>query len=195
MINEKNIFQQQLNLEETNMLKETKVIVPGRLSYANVWEPQSINGSEPKYSVSVIIPKSDKATIQKIQQAVEQAKQEAISKFGGKIPANLKLPLRDGDIDRPDDEAYANSYFINCNSKQKPQVVDQQVQPILDQAEVYSGCYGRVSVTFYGFNSNGNRGVAAGLGNIQKLKDGEPLGGRVRAEDEFDTLDDDDFLA
>ena len=195
MINEKNIFQQQLNLEETNMSKETKVIVPGRLSYANVWEPQSINGSEPKYSVSVIIPKSDKATIQKIQQAVEQAKQEAISKFGGKIPANLKLPLRDGDIDRPDDEAYANSFFINCNSKQKPQVVDQQVQPILDQAEVYSGCYGRVSVTFYGFNSNGNRGVAAGLGNIQKLKDGEPLGGRVRAEDEFDTLDDDDFLA
>ena len=87
------------------MSKETKVIVPGRLSYANVWEPQSINGSEPKYSVSVIIPKSDKATIQKIQQAVEQAKQEAISKFGGKIPANLKLPLRDGDIDRPDDEA------------------------------------------------------------------------------------------
>ncbi|QBX22809.1 hypothetical protein Javan100_0002 [Streptococcus phage Javan100] len=177
------------------MSKETKVIVPGRLSYANVWEPQSINGSEPKYSVSVIIPKSDKATIQKIQQAVEQAKQEAISKFGGKIPANLKLPLRDGDIDRPDDEAYANSYFINCNSKQKPQVVDQQVQPILDQAEVYSGCYGRVSVTFYGFNSNGNRGVAAGLGNIQKLKDGEPLGGRVQAEDEFGTVDDDDFLA
>ncbi|RSI19089.1 hypothetical protein D8882_03280 [Streptococcus sanguinis] len=177
------------------MSKETKVIVPGRLSYANVWEPQSINGSEPKYSVSVIIPKSDKATIQKIQQAVEQAKQEAISKFGGKIPANLKLPLRDGDIDRPDDEAYANSYFINCNSKQKPQVVDQQVQPILDQTEVYSGCYGRVSVTFYGFNSNGNRGVAAGLGNIQKLKDGEPLGGRVRPEDEFGTVDDDDFLA
>lgn len=177
------------------MSKETKVIVLGRLSYANVWEPQSINGSEPKYSVSVIIPKSDKATIQKIQQAVELTKQEAISKFGGKIPANLKLPLRDGDIDRPDDEAYANSYFINCNSKQKPQVVDQQVQPILDQAEVYSGCYGRVSVTFYGFNSNGNRGVAAGLGNIQKLKDGEPLGSRVRAEDEFGTVDDDDFLA
>ena len=175
------------------MSKETKVIVAGRLSYANVWEPQSINGSEPKYSVSVIIPKTDQVTIQKIKQAVELAKQEAISKFGGKIPANLKLPLRDGDIDRPDDEAYANSYFINCNSKQKPQVVDQQVQPILDQAEVYSGCYGRVSVTFYGFNSNGNRGVAAGLGNIQKLKDGEPLGGR--AEDEFGTIEDDDFLA
>ncbi|HEL2651151.1 TPA: DUF2815 family protein [Streptococcus suis] len=177
------------------MSKETKVIIAGRLSYVNIWEPQSINGSEPKYSVSLIIPKSDTATLNKIKQAIEVAKQEAISKFGGKIPANLKLPLRDGDIDRPDDEAYQNSYFINCNSKQKPQVVDSQVQPILDQTEVYSGCYGRVSVTFYGFNSNGNRGVAAGLGNVQKLRDGEALGGRMRAEDEFSTLSDDDFLA
>lgn len=177
------------------MSKETKVIIAGRLSYVNIWEPQSINGSEPKYSVSLIIPKSDTATLNKIKQAIEVAKQEAISKFGGKIPANLKLPLRDGDIDRPDDEAYQDSYFINCNSKQKPQVVDSQVQPILDQTEVYSGCYGRVSVTFYGFNSNGNRGVAAGLGNVQKLRDGEALGGRMRAEDEFSTLSDDDFLA
>lgn len=177
------------------MSKETKVIIAGRLSYVNIWEPQSINGSEPKYSVSLIIPKSDTATLNKIKQAIEVAKQEAISKFGGKIPANLKLPLRDGDIDRPDDEAYQNSYFINCNSKQKPQVVDSQVQPILDQTEVYSGCYGRVSVTFYGFNSNGNRGVAAGLGNVQKLRDGDALGSRMRAEDEFSTLSDDDFLA
>ncbi|WP_449457911.1 DUF2815 family protein [Streptococcus suis] len=177
------------------MSKETKVIIAGRLSYVNIWEPQSINGSEPKYSVSLIIPKSDTTTLNKIKQAIEVAKQEAISKFGGKIPANLKLPLRDGDIDRPDDEAYQNSYFINCNSKQKPQVVDSQVQPILDQTEVYSGCYGRVSVTFYGFNSNGNRGVAAGLGNVQKLRDGDALGGRMRAEDEFSTLSDDDFLA
>ncbi|HEM3512538.1 DUF2815 family protein [Streptococcus suis] len=177
------------------MSKETKVIIAGRLSYVNIWEPQSINGSEPKYSVSLIIPKSDTATLSKIKQAIEVAKQEAISKFGGKIPANLKLPLRDGDIDRSDDEAYQNSYFINCNSKQKPQVVDSQVQPILDQTEVYSGCYGRVSVTFYGFNSNGNRGVAAGLGNVQKLRDGDALGGRMRAEDEFSTLSDDDFLA
>lgn len=177
------------------MSKETKVIIAGRLSYVNIWEPQSINGSEPKYSVSLIIPKSDTATLNKIKQAIEVAKQEAISKFGGKIPANLKLPLRDGNIDRPDDEAYQNSYFINCNSKQKPQVVDSQVQPILDQTEVYSGCYGRVSVTFYGFNSNGNRGVAAGLGNVQKLRDGDALGGRMRAEEEFSTLSDDDFLA
>ena len=93
----------------------------------------------------------------------------------GKIPANLKLPLRDGDLDRPEDEAYAESYFINANSKQAPQVVDKNVQPILDQSELYSGCYINASVTFYAYNSNGNKGIAAGLGNIQKVRDGEPL--------------------
>ncbi|MGT2965300.1 DUF2815 family protein [Streptococcus acidominimus] len=172
----------------------TKVIIPARFSYANIWEPHSINGSNPKYSISLIIPKSDVATLKQIQGAVEQAKQEGVAKFGGKIPANLKLPLRDGDIERPDDEAYQNSYFINCNSVQKPQVVDANVQAILDQSEVYSGCYGRVSVTFYAFNINGNRGIAAGLGNVQKLRDGEPLGGRMRAEDEFTSVPTDDFL-
>ena len=76
-------------------------------------------------------------------------------------------------------------------------MVDKNVQPILDQSEVYSGCYGRISVNFYGFNSNGNRGIAAGLGNIQKLRDGESLGGRTNAEDDFDAVevdDEEDFL-
>ena len=100
-----------------------------------------------------------------------------------------------GDIDRPDDEAYANSYFFNANSRQAPQVVDSHVQPILDQSEVYSGCYGKISVTFYGYNSNGNRGIAAGLGNIQKLRDGESLGGRTTAAEDFETEEDEDFLA
>ena len=127
--------------------------------------------------------------------AIEQAKKDSVSKWGGKVPANLKLPLRDGDIDRPEDEAYADSYFFNANSRQAPQVVDQNVQPILDQSEVYSGCYGRISVNFYGFNNNGNRGIAAGLGNIQKLRDGESLGGRSNAEEDFDAVgDEEDFL-
>ncbi len=174
----------------------TKVIVPCRFSYAHIFEPDSINGSEPKYSVSCIIDKSDTETIAKIKKAVETAKEEGKGKWGGKIPANLKLPLRDGDIDRPDDEAYAGSYFLNANSRQAPQVVDNRVQPILDQSEVYSGCYGRVSVTFYAYNSNGNKGVAAGLGNVQKLRDGEPLGSRVNAADEFDAVEaEDDFLS
>ena len=98
------------------------------------------------------------------------------------------------DIDRPEDEAYKGCYFFNANSRQAPQVVDKQVQPILDQTEVYSGCYGRISVNFYGYNSNGNRGVAAGLGNIQKLKDGEALSSRTNAEDDFEAVEDEDFL-
>ena len=172
----------------------TKVIVPCRLSYAHLWEPDSINGSEPKYSVSCIIDKDNTDVIAKIKKAIEVAKEEGKGKWGGKIPANLKTPLRDGDIDRPEDEAYADSMFLNANSKQAPQIVDRQVQPILDQSEVYSGCYGRISVNFYGYNSNGNRGVAAGLGNIQKLKDGEALSSRTNAEDDFEAVEDEDFL-
>ena len=166
-----------------------------RFSYANIWEPKSINGSEEKYSVSLIIPKSDAKTIEEIQVAMEEAKQEGIAKFGGKIPANLKLPLRDGDIDRPDDEAYQGCYFINANSKDKPQIVDKKVKPILDPNEVYSGCYGRASINFYAFNQNGNKGIACGLGNLQKLEDGEPLSGHSRAEDDFEAYGEDDFLS
>lgn len=178
-----------------NNQNNTKVIVPCRFSYLHCWEPDSVNGGDPKYSVSAIIPKSDTKTVNAIKAAIEQAKKDSVSKWGGKVPANLKLPLRDGDIDRPDDEAYAHSYFFNANSRQAPQVVDSKVQPILDQSEVYSGCYGKISVTFYGYNSNGNRGIAAGLGNIQKLKDGESLGGRTSATDDFQTEDDEDFLS
>ena len=174
----------------------TKVITGKvRASFVHVFEPAAINGGEPKYSCSLIIPKSDTVTIGKIREAIELAKEEGKAKWGGKIPPNLKLPLRDGDIDRPEDEAYAGCYFLNANSRQAPQVVDKRVQPILDQSEVYSGCYGAISVTFYGYNSNGNRGIAAGLGNIQKLKDGDPLGGRANAADEFESVEDEDFLS
>ena len=120
----------------SNTANATKVIVPCRFSYLHCWEPDSVNGGDPKYSVSAIIPKSDTKTINAIKAALEQAKKDSVSKWGGKIPANLKLPLRDGDLDRPDDEAYANSYFFNANSRQAPQVVDARVQPILDQSEL-----------------------------------------------------------
>lgn len=177
--------------------KETKVVTGVvRLSYANIWEPKSINGGEEKYSVSLIIPKSDKKTIDAINAAVDAAIKEGVGKFGGKIPnkAALKLPLRDGDTER-EDEAYKDSFFVNANSTTPPQIVDSRVQPILDRSEVYSGVYARVSITFYAFNSNGNRGIACGLGNIQKVRDGEPLSSRSNAEDDFTTLDDDDFLS
>ncbi|HEM4119379.1 DUF2815 family protein [Streptococcus suis] len=179
-------------------MKQTKVItgLNTRLSYFNGWEPKSINGGAEKYSVSVLIPKDDIETIKKIELAIDAAIDEGIAKFGGKKPniAAIKTPLRDGDIER-DDEAYKGHYFINANSITKPQIVDMNVQPILDRNEVYSGCFARVSLNFYAFNSNGNKGVACGLGNIQKVKDGEPLGGRSSANDDFKTLADDDFLA
>ena len=178
--------------------KATTKVVTGivRLSYANVWEPASINGSKPKYSVSLIIPKGDTKTIADINSAIDAAIQDGAAKFGGKIPnkAALKLPLRDGDIER-DDEAYKGSYFVNANSTTAPEVVDRSLQRILDRNEVYSGCYARVSINFYAFNSNGNRGIACGLGNIQKVRDGEPLGGKTSAADDFATDLDDDFLA
>lgn len=161
-----------------------------RFSYANVWEPKSINGGDPKYSVSLIIPKADKATLNKVKEAIEAAKKEGISKLGGSIPDNLKMPLRDGDVDRVEEESYKDSYFINANSSTKPGIVDKNVQTITDKSEFYSGCYGRASITFYAYNVDGNKGIACGLENLQKLEDGEALGGHSRAEDDFNTAAD-----
>ena len=171
----------------------TKMVIPCRISFANIWEPKAINGGDEKYSVSCLIPKSDKKTLARIQKAVEAAKEDGKArKWGGKIPPNLKLPLRDGDIDRPDDENYEDCYFLNASSKDAPQVVDRKVNPVLDPMMVYSGCYCNVSVNFYAFNANGNRGVAAGLGNIQFVRDGERLSGKASADADFDALEDDD---
>ena len=180
----------------------TKVItgVNTRWSYANVWDAKSINGGAPKYSVSLIIPKSDTVTVNKIKAAIEAAYEEGQSKLKGNgktVPALsvLKTPLRDGDLERPDDPAYANAYFINANSATAPGIVDADRQPILERSEVYPGVYGRASINLYAFNSNGNKGIACGLNNLQKIRDGEPLGGKSRAEDDFDTEEDDDFLS
>ena len=171
----------------------TKVIIPCRISFANIWLAKSINGGEEKYSVACLIPKSDKATLTKITKAIETAKEDAkAKKWGGKIPPNLKLPLRDGDIDRPDDENYAGHMFLNASSKDAPQIVDRRVQPILDPMECGSGDYCNVSVNFYGFAASGNRGVAAGLGNIQKVKDGERLAGKASASSDFDEIEGED---
>ena len=185
-----------------NVNNPTKVITgpDTRWSYANVWQAKSINGGTPKFSVSLIIPKSDKKTIAKIEAAIEAAYREGEAKLKGNgrsVPALsvLKTPLRDGDTERPDDEAYADSYFVNANSSTAPGIVDADRQPIIDTSEVYSGVYGRASINFYAFNSNGNKGIACGLNNLQKLRDGEPLGGRSRAEDDFADEGEEDFLS
>lgn len=170
-----------------------------RWSYANVWEAKSINGGTPKYSVSLIIPKSDARTVSKIKAAIEAAYREGEAKLKGNgksVPplSAIKIPLRDGDMERPDDGAYANSYFINANSATAPGIVDADRNEILNRSEVYSGVYGRASINFYAFNSNGNKGIACGLNNLQKIRDGEPLGGKSRAEDDFATDENEYFL-
>lgn len=179
----------------------TKVITGAntRWSYANVWEPKAMEGGKPKFSVSLIIPKSDTVTVGKIKAAIEEAYRDGQSKLKGNaksVPAlsTLRTPLRDGDLERPDDPAYANAYFVNANSTTAPGVVDANRNEILDKSEVYSGCYGRASISFYAFNANGNKGIACGLNNLQKIKDGEPLGGRASAESDFATEEDEDFL-
>ena len=176
----------------------TKVIIPARLSYISVWEPSSVNGGPEKYSASLIIPKSDTKTIAAIEAAVEEAISDNLHKFGGKRPKTsaIKTPLRDGDLER-DEVAYSDSMFLNASSRTAPGVVDARVKPLLDRDELYSGCYANVSVDFYAFNTNGNKGIAAGLGNIQKVRDGERLDGRVSAEDEFQPVAtaDEDFLS
>lgn len=190
------------NQKHTNPMK----VITGkdtRWSYCNVWEAKAINGGTPKFSVSLLIPKTDAVTVKKIKAAIEAAYREGEAKLKGNgksVPplTAIKTPLRDGDAERPDDPAYAGHYFLNANSATAPGIVDADCQPILTRSEVYSGVYGRASISFYAFNSSGNRGIACGLNNLQKIRDGEPLGGRASAESDFsdfDDEDDDDFLS
>ncbi len=122
-----------------------------RLSYAHIWEPSRMSEDDPlKYSACIIVPKSDKATLAKIKTAVDTAIQDGIkSKWKGKRPANLKLPLRDGDDERPEDEAFEDSFFFNANARRQPGIVDMARKKIEDEEEVYSGCYCRFSIDFY----------------------------------------------
>lgn len=181
-------------------MQPTKVITGKvRFSYVNIFKSRSFQpGQDEKFSICLLIPKKDRKTVQEIKAAVNAAVQQGIAeKWGGKKPGSLKLPLRDGDDERAEEaEEYAGMYFLNANSSQKPGIIDMYKNEILDPAEVYSGCWGRASINFFPFNSNGNKGVGVGLNNIQKLGDDEPLGGaRASAEDDFgDDFEDDDLL-
>lgn len=162
-----------------------------RFSFPHVFQPHANNqGQEAKYSVTILIPKTDTATLQAIQGAMEAAAQEGIStKFNGQRPAMLKNPLHDGDGVRPNGEPFGEEcrghMVMTASSKQRPEVVDANLQAILNPAEVYAGCYGRVSLNFFPYNTNGNRGIGCGLNNVQKLRDGDPLTGRTTAADDF----------
>lgn len=178
-------------------MNANEIIIPARLSYANIWEPKGINGSAPKYSCTLLIGKNSIMNVKvgtnpdgtpiyqslkvmdKLNELINRIKNapESAVKWGGKIPANLKLPVRDGDVERPDDSNYAGCYFMNANSSTAPKIVDGTLHDIIDTDEVYSGCFANVKVSLFAYNSNGNRGIGCGLEVIMKTKDGPRLAG------------------
>lgn len=180
----------------TEQVLNTKVVTGKvRFSFVNLFEPRAFgDNQQAKYSIMLLIPKSDVATVQKCKDAIKAAAQKGISKhFGGKLPPVIKSTLKDADKDtNQDGEIFAEKwpetaghYIINVSCKNQPQIVDANLQPIIDPMEVYSGCYGRASINFFSYNNNGNKGVSAGLNNVQKLEDGEPLGNFSTAESDF----------
>ena len=180
------------------IVKDNKVVFgPCRLSYTHVFCKYAPDGdaADGKYMTNVLIPKGEKETIKALNAAIEAAKQSAIvGKWGGKEPKKLDMPLRDGD--EKEDDAYEDHLYLNAKSTTRPGVVDKHKVPIVDEEEMYSGVWAIVSVTFFGYDVNGNRGVACGLNNLMKFKDDEHMGGRVSAEADFagiDNEDDDDL--
>lgn len=172
----------------------TRIITPPFvLSYSNVLEPQEDLSGNMKYSASMILNK-DTTNLKAIESAIREAKE---AKFGKKTVKGFKSPLRDGDIDRDDREEYENSWFMNASSKRKPGVVDYKTGDIVDTDDedigVYSGCICRASVTFYGYDQAGNKGVGVGLNSLQVLKRGERLDGSVSAERAFEDAEDVDL--
>lgn len=178
----------------TPKVTDSKVVFgPCRLSYTYVFSKYNPDGDDKnaKYTTNVLIPASEKETIAAIKKAIEAAKASGVvSKWGGKEPKKLDMPLRDGDD--KDDEVYAGMLYVNAKSKTRPGVVDRNKAPIVDEEEIYSGVWAIVSVTFYPYDTNGNRGVACGLNNIMKFKDDEKLGGRSSAESDFADIDNED---
>ena len=182
----------------------TKVVTGKvRFSFCSLFEPKEAQGGgDPKYSVTLLIPKSDTATVGKLKAAIAEAREVFCKRNGASaLPAKPNHTMHDGDGLRDSGEPYGpeckGCYVITVSSKNKPVVVDNFRNEITDPGEVYSGCYGRAAINFFGYNSNGKKGISAGLLSIQKLHDGEPFG-TVGSADDFNdgysTEEDDDFL-
>lgn len=168
-----------------------------RFSYANVFSSRKKNENddgEGKYSVMLLIPKSNTGAKKLIDEATEAAKQNGVSaKWNGKMPsaAKLHLPLRDGDDEYPEDDTYKDMWFLNASSTQKPGVrvlENGQMAEALDNEDFYSGCWGCAAIAMYPYSSNGNVGVAVGLNNVIKTRDDERLGGGRSADQDFGDL-------
>lgn len=167
--------------------KKANEVVTGkvRFSYAYVWEPKADDKGVLKYSVAILIPKTDTRTIDAIKKAIKAAYEEGKTKLNGKSLSSIRTPLRDGDVEKPDDEAYAGMMFLNAKNIHKPKIVDSAIEEIIDRDEFYSGCYGRASINMYVY-TKGSLGVGVGLKGLQKLEDGERLSGATfSAEEDF----------
>lgn len=177
---------------------QTTKVVTGkvRLSYVHLFEAFSnIEGQDPKYSCVLLIPKSDKLTMKKLRAAQQAALENGKNGvFKGRIPKDWKDTIKDGDedADLEQNPEYEGHFYMSVSSKTKPGIVDRDVQPIIDSTEIYSGCFARVSINAFPYSVQGNKGVSFGLNHVQKMGDGDYLGGRSRAEDDFEALDDED---
>lgn len=177
----------QKNREEDALAKSYKVITGKvRFSYVNVFAPiAQDDGKPPKYSVALIIPKEDQATVDAINLAVYDCKRENAFMWEGDVPDDLKGGLRDGDLEK-NDPAYDGCYFINATSIAKPGVVDKNCKDIIRPSLFYSGCYGRASITFYAYNNGPDmEGIGCTVNNVQKLEDGEKLGSYCSPAEDF----------
>lgn len=181
--------------------KEGTVYFPCRLSYANLFEPKGFSGQEPKYSTACLIDKDDEHTLEVLKEAIKDAGKAGVEKkWGGKTPKNVRLPLRDGDEERPDDENYENCFFLNANAaaKRPPKLMTRVKGQEATEEDLYSGVYAVVIVNFFPYSTSGNNGVGAGLVGVQHLAHGDRLAGvSVDADElEFDEEEDDelDFL-
>lgn len=167
----------------------TKVVTESevRLSYTNLLVPRAQDDNKPDvltYSSAILIPKTDTATIAAVKAAIAEALKEGVSKkWGGKTPNGLKNPLRDGDVDRPDDANYAGHMFINgkgpYGGKEKPVLLDKRGEVTDSPGIIFSGVYARVAMQFYPYDKSGNRGVACGITSVMSAEHGEPLGNTV----------------
>ena len=173
--------------------KARRIVISCRIDYVSCWEPKEINGVS-KYRVTAIIKKDNKEVIDLIYESMEEAKKNYMDLWGGEIPKDLIIPIHDGDLEKSGNEAYENAIYFNATSNYPPEIVNKKLEKITNRSEVYSGCHVNLSLRFYGYNFDNKKGIAVGLGNIQKLGDDVNLSQRLTAKDEFAMVEEDSFL-
>ncbi len=195
-----------INTKEENIManatytpKPTEVCITGIGSYLNLWEPKAFGTNDPKYSMVILFKKTDKRQVEAVRKAIEAAEEAAIDKvWKGKRPGKINSPVHDGDeLDdngqRVKGPEYEGMYYMNVSNRDKPGIVDQNVQPILERDKIYSGCIVNCFMNFFGYSQNGNNGISASLENVQLVSDGKRLSGKQPASAVFAPVTDEDL--